>query len=79
MKDVENGTSRRDTSNDVWHVMDVETTLQQMETSTKGLSTSKAQELHKQHGENKLTEKRQKTLRELDVDFFGLDLKSIMH
>lgn len=65
MPDAEKGaaSSRRDKSSDVWHVMEVDSTLEQLNTSKKGLSTTKAQELQKQFGANKLTEKDKKTLR----------------
>jgi magnesium-transporting ATPase (P-type) len=65
MADVlERGAAGDDHPADVWHVMDVENTLEQMKTSKKGLSTSKASELFKQYGPNELTEKKKKTLLE---------------
>lgn len=64
MTDVERGAAGTDRPSDVWHVLDIESTMEQMKTSTKGLTTSKASELFKQFGPNELTEKKKKTLLE---------------
>lgn len=64
MADIERSNAGDDRPADVWHVMDIDNTLEQMKTSKKGLSTSKASELFKQYGPNEMTEKRKKTLLE---------------
>ncbi|CAB9500556.1 Sodium/potassium-transporting ATPase subunit alpha [Seminavis robusta] len=49
---------------DVWHVLDVDSCMDTLKTSMRGLSSSQAQELLKVHGYNQLTEKKKKTLLE---------------
>ena len=49
---------------DVWHVLDVDSTMDTLKTSMGGLSTGKAKELLNVYGYNQLTEKKKKTLLE---------------
>ena len=62
--DPEKGAAGENKSADVWHVLDVDSTMDTLKTSRSGLSSAKAKELLEVYGLNQLTEKKKKTLLE---------------